>query len=206
MVRLLLVRHGISEYNSARRFAGYSDVEMSAAGYEQVKRLRDRLAVEKIDAVYSSDLRRAQETAQVISTGCDTDIISCPELREVNYGEVEGLTFQQIKDRYPALAESISEFNLQQINFPGGETFEQFIARTITFLDKLEKHEPSQTVLIVAHGGPLRVLFCHLMGIDQLHWRKFRVDNASLSIIETYPQRVVVSLLNDTSHLREVHE
>lgn len=204
MARLLLVRHGISEYNSARRFAGYSDVEMSAAGYEQVERLRGRLTGEKIDAVYSSDLRRALATAEIISAGCDADIVSCPELREVNYGEVEGLTFQEIKDLYPALAELISDFNLQQLKFPGGESFEQFIARTITFLDRLANHEPSQTVLVVAHSGPLRVLLCHLLGIDQYHWRQFRLDNASLSIVETYPQKVIVSLLNDTSHLREI--
>ncbi len=203
MARLLLVRHGATEANSSRWFAGHSDIEMSAAGCGQVERLRDYLADEKIDAVYSSDLKRAVATAEVISSGRDLDIVTCPELREINYGDIEGLTFQEISDLYPEVAELITNFSLK-LEFPAGESFQEFIARTITFLDKLEKHEPSQTTLIVSHSGPLRVLVCHLLGIDQHHWRQLRLDNASLSIVETYPQRAIISLLNDTSHLRGI--
>ena len=201
MPRLLLVRHGITEYNSSRRFAGYSDVELSAAGCRQVERLRDHLANEKFDAVYSSDLKRAVATAEVISSGRKVDIVTCPELREINYGDAEGLTFEEISRLYPELAESIANFNLQ-LEFPGGESFEGFIARTCTLMDRLNEYVPGQTILIVSHSGPLRVLVCHLLGIDQSHWRKFRLDNASLSVLETYPQGAIISLLNDTSHLR----
>jgi broad specificity phosphatase PhoE len=202
LARLLLVRHGITDFNSTRRFAGYSDVEMSAAGYRQVEQLRDYLADEKIDAIYSSDLRRALATAEVIAAGRKLDIVACSELREVNYGDAEGLTFDEIKRLYPKLAESIANFDLR-LEFPGGEHFAGFIKRTCGFLDRLAKPETSETVLIVSHSGPLRALVCHLMGIDQSHWRQFRIDNASLSIVETYPKRVIISLLNGTSHLRE---
>jgi len=173
---------------------------MSAAGYRQVERLHDRLANEKIDAVYSSDLKRALVTAELISSGREVDIVTCPELREINYGDAEGLTFEEISRLYPELAESITNFSLQ-LEFPGGESFEEFVARTSAFVDRLNRHTQEQTILIVSHSGPLKVLLCHLLGIDQSHWRKFRIDNASLSIVETYPQRVIISLLNDTSHL-----
>ena len=196
------MRHGITEYNSTRRFAGYSDVEMSADGYRQVEKLRDRLANEKIDAVYSSDLRRALVTAEVISSGHNVDVVTCAELREINYGDAEGLTFDEISRLYPELAESITNYSLE-LKFPGGESFEEFIVRTSKFLDRLNKHTSEQTVLIVSHSGPLRVLVCELLGIEQSHWRQFRCDNASLSIVETYPQRAIINLLNDTSHLRE---
>jgi len=199
--RLLLVRHGITESNSARKFVGYSDVELSTAGYRQVERLRERLVDDKIDAVYSSDLRRALVTAEVISSGHKVDIVTCPELREVNYGNVEGLTFEEISRLYPEVAESLTNFSLR-LKFPGGEDFEGFIERASKFLDKLKRHTPSQTMLIVSHGGPLRVLVCCLLGIDLGHWKQIRLDNASLSIVETYSQGAVVSLLNDTSHLR----
>ncbi len=201
MSKLLLVRHGITEFNSTRRFAGYSDVEMSADGYRQVERLRDRLLDEKIDAVYSSDLKRALVTAEVISSGREVDIVTCSELREVNYGSCEGLTFQEISRLYPEVAELITNFSLR-LKFPEGESFEEVIKRTITFLDKLEKHTPSETILIVSHSGPLRVLVCHLLGIDQSHWRQMRCDNASVSIVETYPRGAIISLLNDTCHLK----
>ncbi|MFC1916627.1 histidine phosphatase family protein [Chloroflexota bacterium] len=205
MSKLLLVRHGITEFNSTRRFAGHSDVEMNATGYKQVESLRDRLANEKIDAIYSSDLRRALVTAEIISAGREVDIITCPELREINYGDAEGLTFGEIGRLYPELAESITNFSLQ-IEFPGGENFEEFIARTTAFVDRLNKHTPEETILIVSHSGPVKVLVCHLLGIDQSHWRKFRLDNASLSIVDTYPRGVIINLLNDISHLREVGE
>ncbi len=205
MSRLLLVRHGITESNSAHRFAGYSDVELSAAGHRQVERLRDRLVDAKIDAVYSSDLRRALVTAEVISAGHKVDIVTCPELREVNYGDVEGLTFEEISRLYPEVSESLANFSLR-LKFPGGESVEGFIERTSKFLDKLKRHTSLQTILIASHGGPLRVLVCRLLGIDLGHWRQIRLDNASLSIIEISPRGAIISLLNDTSHLRGVDE
>ncbi len=200
MSRLLLVRHGITEFNRDRRFMGHSDVELSADGYRQVERLRDRLVNEQIDTIYSSDLRRALVTAEVISLGHNLEITTCPELREIDYGKVEGLTFEEIRQLYPEVAESVASFS-PQLEFPDGESFEGFAARTSAFLDKLERHRASQTTLIVSHSGPLRVLVCRLLGVDLGHWRQFRLDFASLSILETYPQGMIVDLLNDTSHL-----
>lgn len=198
-----MVRHGLTEFNSKRRFAGYSDVEMSAEGQQQVARLHDRLAKEKIDAVYCSDLKRALVTAELISAGRAVNITTCSELREMNYGDAEGLTFDEIGQRYPELAKAIRNFSLE-LKFPGGESFEGFIQRTITFLDKLEKHESSATILVVSHSGALRVLLCDLLGIGQNHWRQIGCANASLSIVDTYPARgAIISLLNDTSHLKD---
>lgn len=201
MSRLLLVRHGTSEFNSTRRFAGYSDVEMIAAGYQQVEKLRDRLAEEKINAIYASDLKRARVTAELLSAGRQLEVITCPELREVNYGAVEGLTFAEISQLYPEVAELVTNSSLQ-LNFPGGESFTEFIERTSRFLDRLQGHAPSETMLIVSHGGPLRVLVCRLLGLDLNCWGQFRFDNASLSIVETHPHRAIISLLNDVSHLK----
>ena len=205
MARLFLVRHGITEFNSTRRFAGYSDVELSDLGHRQVERLRDRLANEKIDAIYCSDLKRTIVTAEVISGEREIDIVTCPELREANYGEIEGLTFAEIRRLHPGVAEHITNFNLQ-LKFPGGESFEQFIERTSRFLDRLGKYAPSDTILIISHSGPLRVLVCRLLGIDMGCWWQIRFDNASLSIMDTYPRGAIISLLNDTSHLKGLIE
>lgn len=200
MTKLLLVRHGITEFNSNRRFCGYSDIELSATGYKQVERLRGRLADEQIDAVYCSDLRRAVVTAEIISSGYEVDIVTCSELREINYGDAEGLTFDEIDRLYPELAESITNFS-SELNFPGGESFDKFTGRVSKFSDQLDKHAPSETILIVSHGGPIRTLVCHLLDMDQSHWRQISISNASLSIVEVLPQGAVLSLLNDTSHL-----
>jgi broad specificity phosphatase PhoE len=177
---------------------------MSHDGYRQVERLRDRLENEKIDLVYSSDLKRALVTAEVICSWQRTAIITCPELREINYGQAEGLTFDEIVEQHPDVAELIRNFNLA-LKFPGGESFEGFIERTGKFLDQLDLNEdaPEKTVLIVSHSGPLRVLVCHLLGISQTCWWQLRFDNASLSTVGLYSRGAILTLLNDTSHLRE---
>ncbi len=201
MSRLLLVRHGNTELNSARMFQGHSDIELSAAGFKQVESLRDRLVKEKIDVVYSSDLRRALVTAEVISSGHNVDIVTCPELREVNYGKLERLTFDEIRRLYPEVAELFGDRSLE-LKFPDGESVDDLTERVSKFLDRLKTHTPEQTILIVSHSGPLCIMVCYLLKIDLWHWRQFRIDLASLSIVDTYPQRAIVSLLNGTSHLR----
>jgi alpha-ribazole phosphatase len=200
--RLLLVRHGITDHNSNRQFAGATDVELSDDGYRQVERLRERLAGEQIDAIYCSDLKRTLATAEVITSGHDVGIISCPELREMDYGVAEGLTFKEIGSRYPELWESIANFS-PELSFPGGECFDDFVARAVKFMDRLKGYGEEETVLIVSHGGMLKLLVCDLLGIDYSHWPQIRFDNASLSIVETYSRRVILSLLNDTSHLQK---
>jgi len=197
------VRHGITESNNARQFAGHTDVELNATGHKQAERLRDRLADNKIDAIYSSDLKRALVTAEIISAGHKLDIVTCPELREINYGDIEGLTFEKINRLYPEVAESLTNFR-PQLSFPGGESFEEFTERACKFLDRLKRHTPSQTILIVSHGGLLRVLVCHLTGVKLTHWRLLHFDNASLSIVETHSQTATINLLNDTSHLKGI--
>ena len=203
MSKLFLVRHGSTDYNSGRRFLGYSDIELNTTGYRQVERLRDRLANEKIDAIYSSDLKRTLATAEVISSGRDVDIVACPELREVNYGICEGLTFQEIGSRHPDVAAKCVNFTLE-LAFPEGECFEEFIERTCGFLGKLDKHGQSETVLIVSHNGPLKVLICRFLGIDMEHWWQISIDTASLSIVDTSLRGARISCLNDTCHLKEI--
>ncbi|MBI2850639.1 MAG: histidine phosphatase family protein [Chloroflexi bacterium] len=202
MARLILVRHGLTDHNSSHKFLGHTDIDLSAEGFRQVEKLRGRLAEEKIDAVYSSDLKRAMSSAEAVCKGRGAEIICCPELREINYGDCESLTFGEIRQRYPELAETINKLT-PDLSFPGGESWQGFIDRTLTFLDRLKQHKPEQRILIVAHGGPMRTLLCNLLGVGQSHWRTFRLDNASLSIVDTYPQRAILSLLNDTSHLNE---
>ena len=124
MSRLLLARHGDTELNSARRFQGHSDVELSAAGYRQVESLRDRLVNEKIDAIYSSDLRRALVTAETIASKHQLDVMACPELREINYGKLERLTFDEISRLYPEVAELFGDRSLE-LKFPDGESVDE---------------------------------------------------------------------------------
>ncbi|MFQ6121759.1 MAG: histidine phosphatase family protein [Dehalococcoidales bacterium] len=201
MSKLLLVRHGDTKLSSAERFWGQTDVELSVTGIRQAERLRDRLALQEIDVIYSSNLRRASATAQIIASNRQVDIIICAELREINFGELEGLTFKEVSQLYPEVAEAWSKWS-PTLKYPSGESINELNNRVSKFLEKLKEHTPEETILIVAHSAPLRLLICHLTGIGVQHWRQIRLDLASLSILDTYPQGAILNLLNDVSHLR----
>ena len=201
MSRLLLVRHGNTKGNSAERFWGNTDVALSAIGIRQAERLRDHLVTEQIDAIYTSDLRRASATAEIIASRHQLAVMICPELHEINFGKAEGLTFKEISQRYPELIKAWPTRDLT-FKYPDGESVGDLNNRVTRFLDRLEKHAPEETILIVAHSGVLRLLICHLLKLELWRWRQLRTDLASLSIVETYPQAAILNLLNDTSHLR----
>ena len=127
-------------------------------------------------------------------------VTACAELREVNFGELEGLAFDEIGQRYPELTRSWVKRNLN-LKYPGGDSLDEFSRRVGTFLNRLDKHTAEETILIVAHSGVLRTLVCQLLDIELERRWQFRVDLASLSIVETYSQEAILSRLNDTSHL-----
>jgi alpha-ribazole phosphatase len=199
--RLLLVRHGNTTGNSAERFWGQTDVELSEEGIAQSERLRDRLATEKIDAVYSSRLRRAHATAEIIAAPHRLQVTVCEELLEINFGQAEGLTFSEIGQRFPEVIKAWPNRDLS-FSYPGGETIGEMNARVSGFLSRLDKHAPEETVLIAAHAGVLRLLICHLLKLEPWRWRQLRTDLASLSIVETFPEMAILALLNDVSHLK----
>jgi len=200
LVKLLLVRHAQTILHHDNRFWGSTDIALSDIGIRQAEQLRDRLTDEKITAVYTSTLSRARSTTDIITSRRKTKITTCEELNECNFGYIEGLTFDEIKRRHPELAEELQSW--KTVSFPGGESLEDLDKRVRSFLDRLGKHKEKETVLIVSHGGPLPLLICNLLGIGAEHWLQLRIEHASLSIVQTYPQGAVLTLLNDTSHLK----
>ena len=201
MSRLLLVRHGETELNSTERYWGRTDVALSAVGLRQAEQLRDRLATEKINAVYSSDLTRSSLTAETIASRHKLEVIICPELREIDFGQLEGLTFDQISQLYPEVVRLWMERS-PELKYPGGESIYQLNNRVSVFMRRLEKHAEQEIILIVAHSGVLRTLACQLLGMELQHRWQIRLNLASLTVIETYPQGAILTLLNDISHLR----
>jgi broad specificity phosphatase PhoE len=199
--KLILVRHGVTNLQQHdERFWGSTDVKLSSAGVRQAELLSDRLAKEKINAVYSSVLSRARTTAEIIALRHKLDVISCPELNECNFGYAEGLTFTEIQRLHPELAKTLKGFDTA-VRFPGGESFIELDNRVQQFLNRLDAHTEKETLVIVAHGGTLLLLICHLLEIDIKHWRQMRLYQASMSIMDTYPEGAILSLLNDVSHL-----
>ncbi len=202
MAKLLLVRHGETELNSSQRYWGRTDVALGPKGLRQAEQLRDRLATEKIDRVYSSQLKRAMTTARIIASLHNLEVTDCPELREVDFGKMEGLNFTEVSSCFPQVARLWIERS-PELTYPEGESLIQLENRVAKFRDRLNQHTANETVLIVAHAGVLRTLICQLLEMEMKHRWVIRVDLASLSIVETYPEGGILSLLNDISHLKD---
>lgn len=206
MSRLLLVRHGETELRSSERLWGSTDVELSADGLKQAEKLRDRLAEEKIDVIYSSNLKRALVTAETIASRHQLDIIPCDELHEIDFGDTEGLTYEEINRLYPEYVKLRREKGTS-VRFPGGESLDDLGQRVSIFVNnRLEQHKEEETLLVVAHAGVARILICQLLGLELRYLRNLRLDLASLSIVGIHPQGPVINLLNDTSHLRGIFD
>jgi len=201
MSRFILVRHGKTKLHKASRFWGKTDVELSDTGIRQAEQLRDCLAKEKINAVYTSQLSRARRTAEIIAARQGVKVQVCSDLNECNFGFVEGMTFTEIQKQYPELAEALRSSD-NAAKFAGGESISELDERVQNFLPHLKQHKEKETVLIVAHGGTLLLLICHLLEIDISNWRKLRLDLASRTIIDTSDNGAIMSKLNDTSHLK----
>lgn len=201
MLRLLLVRHGRTEWNSSHRYQGHSDLPLSADGIDEAQRLAARLQGEQIDVIFSSDLQRAMQTAQILAGERGLDIRADARLRELNFGVLEGHTFEQGLERWPAM---ISAW-VDDPNQPptGGERMDDFVQRVAEFLDALRQEHAGSTVLVVAHGGPLRVIIQSLMGgsEDTSWW--FSLDHASLTDFQIDAENIIINRINDAGHLHK---
>lgn len=195
---LTLIRHGETDWNAERRFQGHRDPPLNTEGRLQAAALGETLARQAVGAIYCSDLKRAAETASAIATHHELTLTTDPRLRELSFGEWEGLTHDQIQEgdgeRYRRWQEDWTNRGP-----PGGEHLSDLAARISAFCEDLPT---DQNVLIVAHGGSLRVLLCELLELPTQNYWRFRLSNASVSEIAVYPSGAVVQRWNDTAHLK----
>ena len=203
--RLWLVRHGLTDWNVHQRFCGHSDIPLSALGREQSLWIAKQLLQESISVIYTSDLMRASETAEIIASqrASRVQIKESPEWREMDFGEWEGLTYAQIEEQFN---DQIGFFiDPEHHSPPNGESLTHLQQRVMdAFLVIVRSDEvlPPGDVVIVSHGGPLRILLCSILGISlQRHWQ-IKLDSGSLSAIDLLPGNgysepyAILSLLN----------
>lgn len=202
MTKLILIRHGETDWNAQRRYQGQSDVPLNDAGHRQAAALAQRLEGVDISAIYSSDLRRARQTASEIASLHPLPVRDEPRLKEISFGRWEGLTYGEIQERWP---EEMAAWFADpiQVTPPGGETLAQVAGRVKAALDDIVRTNAGGTVAIVAHGGTLRVLLCAAIEIDpRAQWR-FGLSTASISELQVSDSHTVLVRLNDTHHLDE---
>lgn len=208
-MHLYLVRHGESTYNAEGRIQGQEDAPLSEHGIWQAERIARRLAGVKFAACYASDLSRATDTARaIIAHHSGLPLVCEPMLREIKFGIFEGLTAPEIEAKYPEEYArwsrswhdaSLGSF-IRDYAPPGAESTQELHARAGRALAWLRAQEHTGIVLVVAHGGLLRSLVAHALGLDADSRYRFHFDNTGLTIIED-DEFTTLRVFNDTSHL-----
>ncbi len=208
MPKLILVRHGQTDYNFQRRYQGQTDNPLNETGLGQAEAVRRHLATFKFDAAYASNLIRAQRTAEIILQDHPSGLTPTPLplLREASGGQFEGLTWEEITAHFPEEA-ALWQANKIWHSPPGGETMTELVERVRQALDQIVTEQPGEdrNVLVVAHGGIFGILLCYLMGMDLNRIWQWRIDTCSVTILDLYKEGAILSLFNDTAHLDPAH-
>jgi len=185
MLKLLLVRHGETSWNRDRRIMGRQEIGLDETGRHQALALQEALARFAVDAAYSSPVCRARETVQILVEGRDLQPRFDERLVEIHYGDWVGMTFEEVR----ALPDYTPYFQrLQTPVAPNGETLFQVRDRAVDFVEHLRKEHPDQTVLAVSHADWIKCLLMEYLGIPFGNIWKFRIDNASVSLVEFDPE------------------
>lgn len=209
MTEILLIRHGETAWNAVRRLQGHLDVALNAEGMRQAGALARAIADEKLDAVYSSDLMRARQTAGAIAAPRGMEVILDRGLRERCYGAFEGMLYAEIGTRYP---EAYAAWKARDIDarFPAGvhvaETMREFAERTVKTILRIVAEGRHGKIAVVCHGGVLECAYRAALGMDFAQARDFDIFNASINRFASDGQALQLLQWGDVAHLEELDE
>ncbi|HEX2604937.1 MAG TPA: histidine phosphatase family protein [Oxalicibacterium sp.] len=204
MTDILLIRHGETDWNVEKRLQGHCDIALNAEGARQAAALGRALGAEPLDAIFSSDLQRARDTAQAIADARGMTVQTDPGLRERCFGAFEGLVHSEISERYPADFLAWKQRDLDARYTAGerqAETLREFSARALNSLTRLASLEGHRRIAVVSHGGVLDTLYRHAYGLGYEHARNFDVLNASINRLKWDGTRFHVLQWADVAHL-----
>jgi broad specificity phosphatase PhoE len=199
-MRLILVRHGETAWNKGGRFQGQSTVGLNETGILQARRTAGALLPMKPTALYSSPLPRAIMTAREIGKELSLEVVPLEGIREVDLGDLEGITGEEMKSRY---AEFYTQWRRDPSRacFPGGESMLQLQERAWKAIGELERSHPQGVVVVVSHNFAIRTIVCRFMGLPLSRFHRLRVDLGSIGVLQVNGSSRQVLALNDRCHL-----
>ena len=182
MTTILLARHGQSDWNAARRWQGHADRPLTELGRAQAAALAERLGEIDLDAVYSSDLRRAYETAKAVADSKGLKVRTSRDLREVDVGSWSGLTLEEARERF---TQGYERWVVGEPGWTDGETYEEMAERVLGAVWRIIRAHAGGTALVVSHGGPIRAIHAAALGLHIHAYRQLRPvePNARLSAV-----------------------
>jgi broad specificity phosphatase PhoE len=202
MAKLILARHGQTAWNVEKVFRGRADVDLDEVGIKQAELLGKYLSNWELEAIYSSPLRRALDTANMVARYQQVAVRITEDLIDFDYGEWQSLPEQEVKRLYPALFNEWHN-SPHKVRMPGGEGLEDVRRRAVEVVNGiLSRHQGN--VLLVSHRVVSKVLICHLLGLDNSHFWNISQDVGGITIFNYVDGRFVLTRHNDTSHLQEL--
>lgn len=200
MTRIYFIRHGETEWNKTKRFQGFTDIPLSDIGKAQAALLGKRFESIPIDVIYSSPLIRAYETAAAVAVPKKMEIMKNDHFKEINFGEWEGLTGEELTKLYgDQFIRLISTPEIAE--FPGDGSLQLVTKRVKLGLDAVIAENENKNVMIVSHGGLIRLCIFYLMGMDLSFYNKMWLNNTSVSIVDINKRGNVLYKVNDDAHL-----
>lgn len=196
MTKLILIRHGETDWNCKKKYCGFLDININERGKRQARKLYKRLKDETIHKIYSSDRKRAIQTAGIIFK--KLKIEKAPELKEMHFGIFEGLDYKQIMKNHPLIYKKWLK-SPYSITIPEGESLREFNKRVTKAIKKIVALNKNKTVALVCHGGVISAFLNHILKSKRF-WKHIP-NSSSLSIIEYRNGRPKIKLFNDTGHL-----
>jgi broad specificity phosphatase PhoE len=200
MTEIILARHGETEWNVEEVFRGRIDIELNRTGLKQAELLAEYLSGQEIEAVYSSPLKRALNTAEAVARRHRLNVETSPGLIDGDFGRWQGLSLREVKNKYEKLYEQWAA-SPQLVKIPGGESLDEVRERALKVVNEvIAKH--SGVVVLVAHRVVNKVLICALLGLDNSHFWNIRQDIGGTTFFSHQNGRFVLTRHNDTSYLR----
>ena len=182
-MRIFLLRHGETDWNLQGRCQGSTDLDLNERGKQQARDVAAYLSSERIDAVYSSDLKRALHTAEIVRQSHGLKVTVDSDFRELNHGAFEGLTFSDIRASYPDFLMKWRSEPAQLI-IPGGERLVDVEERAWKGIERIvQVHSMNETVVVVSHNFPILAILCRITGTPLNDYRSFRVEPCGLTQI-----------------------
>ena len=194
-LRLYLIRHGEVEGAGDGRLLGRTDTPLSERGLEKARQMAELLSTAQLSAVYSSDLRRASMTAEIIATRSDLKVQASSAWREIDMGEWEGQTLEALHGVAPQLVEQLFA-DPALFEFPHGESFAHFTARVLDALDQLLTSRNGDDVALIAHGGVCRAIIGSALGMPMKNWLRLAQDYGCVNVVDWYDGRPLLVSLN----------
>jgi broad specificity phosphatase PhoE len=204
MTRVIIVRHGRTEWNRVERFRGRVDIGLDEVGVKQAESAGKRIKGWPISAIYSSPLRRALSTAEIIAANFALKVQPMPGLIDIDYGEWQGLSTEEVVARDGCLYSQWIECP-HEAEFPGGESFIEVRDRVASVVDDLIQQHPKETVVLVSHKVICQILILSLLGLDSSHFWQVTQDVCAMNLFEVRGGVASALFLNDTCHLESMN-